>query len=97
MKVPARAVQVAGGSLGLIPEAQPLTQALLDRWLQPFCFLGGATARYCAGIGADLKAPARGAPVTGRKFTPLEIIRTNRHAHSFTEILRTARVAERGL
>ena len=44
------------GSLGLIPKAQPLRQALLDRWLQAFRFLGSAIARYRAGIGADLKA-----------------------------------------
>ena len=44
------------GSLGLIPKAKPLRQALLDRWIQAFCFLGSAIARYCAGIGADLKA-----------------------------------------
>ena len=42
--------------MGLIPKAQPLRQALLDRWLQVFCLLGSDTARYCAGIGADLKA-----------------------------------------
>ena len=56
VKVGSRAVQVDVGSLGLIPKAQPLRQALLDRWLQAFCFLGSDTARYCAGIGADLKA-----------------------------------------
>ena len=56
VKVVSRAVQVAGGSLGLMPEAKPLTQALLYRWLQAFCCLGSAIARYCAGIGADLKA-----------------------------------------
>ena len=56
VKVGSRAVQVAGGSLGLMHEDKPLTQALLDRWLQAFCFLGSDTARYCAGIGADLKA-----------------------------------------
>ena len=49
MKVGSRAVQVAGGSLGLMPEAKPLTQALLYRWLQAFCFLGSATARYSSG------------------------------------------------
>ena len=42
--------------MGLIPKAKPLTQALLNRWLQAFCFLGSATAGYCAGIGADLEA-----------------------------------------
>ena len=42
--------------MGLMHEAQTLRQALLDRWLRAFCFLGSAIARYCTGIGADLKA-----------------------------------------